>query len=451
MAGEPLAWSLVTQAAWVVPVALLAALAAKAVGQPRIVGALVAGLLLGPAVLGQVAPNLHQRLVTGGYEEHRSLRQYLSDQNELLVKLRSRGFDVEASKDFQAQAVKGLHLRQRAYDEAIALRDRSHALLTLFAAAALALAGGFLLAGPKPAALLGDAGATATGAAVIVVLFSAAAVSLLDHWLTGPEALVGGWALTAIALAAGLPIHAAIAAAGPDDDTPALHAATNRWLILGAWTAAAALIAAYGRPVHAVGVGVFTVCVTTIGLPVAHLLQRKMADAAARDALSLVLIAVLAAVGAAALNVHPLAALAIAALACPIVADTDAPLARRLAELAAPIVALLVVLRIDPVQHFNPWLLLAALVVLGDGKAIGAWIAARFWARRDGEEALHAGASVFAGGAVLLTIAWLLHLRGIIDAPVYTAVVLAELILMIFYRPVLAMAAALRETEQTPA
>lgn len=451
MTGDPLIWSVVAQAAWVAPVALGAALAAEALGQPRIVGAMVAGLLLGTGVLGQLAPHLHQRLVTGGHHERRALQQYEHEQNELLVMLMQRGYDDRGAKVFQDSAVAGIELRQRALDRAVAHRDRARTILMLLAAAALVLAGGLALAEPRPAPQLTGAGLAALGAAVTVALFSAGAVLLLNHWLTSAEAVVGGWALAAVALAAGLPIHAKLEPLTPGDDTPALHAATVRWLALGAWAAAAALIAEYERRYQSLGVLVFTVCVVTIGMHTAHLLRRKIAEAFARDAVSLTLILALAAAGAWTLGVHPLAALAIAALACPIATGPDAALGRRLAGLAAPVVAMMAVLRIDPAHDFNAWLLLAALIVIGDGKAVGAWLAARGLARRDGLAALHLGAATCAGGALLLIVAWLLHARRIIDGPVYTAVVLAELIVMLLYRPVLAMAAAMREAGHAPA
>ncbi len=445
MAGNPLIWSAVAQAAWVVPVALVAAMVAQAVGQPRIVGAMLAGLLLGPAVLGQAAPDWHQWLVVGGHAELRDMRRFEKEVNENMVGLMHRGYSARALKNMQTHAESGIAQRQRAYDRAVATRSGGRSVLMYGAALGLVLAGGLLVAGPRPAPLTADAGAIAAGAAVTVVLFSVAAVTLLGHWVTARQAAVGGWSLVAIALAAGLPIHASHAPAAAGDEHPALHAATVRWLLLGAWSATAALLAVYERPVHALGVVAFAVCVPAIGLPTTRLFERKIGDPVVRDALSVVWVVALGAVAAGASGVHPLAAVAIAALACPFVAGADAPFTRRLVEFAAPVVALLATLHADPARHFGLWLWVVALIVIGDGKALGAWVAARLLARRGGLASLHLGAAASAGGAALLAIAWLLYHRQVIGAPLYTAVVLAELVIMVLYRPMMAMAATLRQ------
>ena len=85
--------------------------------------------------------------------------------------------------------------------------------------------------------------------------------------------------------------------------------------------------------------------------------------------------------------------------------------------------------RVNVVVGISPWLLLAVLIIMCDARALGVWGMTRLLGGRRG---LRYGAVLAIAGPTTLVIAWLLHDLQIIDAAMYSSLLLAALISGLF-------------------
>ena len=105
-------------------------------------------------------------------------------------------------------------------------------------------------------------------------------------------------------------------------------------------------------------------------------------------------------------------------------ADAGPTAGDRLLWFVAPVAAALVAMRVEFAAP-STWLVLVAAVVLGDGRAIGAWLGARLLAGRSTGTGLRVGVANSVGGPLPLAVAFALHAGGIIDPALFAALVLA--------------------------
>lgn len=336
--------------------ALRRAGAGGTLGQPAIVGGLVAGALLGPTLLGRVAPNAHEDLFVGA----RMAREQWSaavvvHEAQAAAELAARVDRVDAAPSQAVQAAEA-EWRSAAWQERRPQRIAAAGL----AALVLLVAGGLR---PAPARLPERVQRID---AVLIGLWSGAFPALgatLAMWLLGEPLLDSGavWALAALAIGPWAldRIDCAIA---EESEEGGLE------LILRAATAATAL--AVLLLLLAVARRTWSLPASTDTLLVAHMAPTALALLAGALVLAIVAGRQLARRSSSA-----------TATRCPPGDNptTTPPLLASRASLAAwalaPLCALAMV-RIELFRDAAPWLIVALAVLGGDGRVAGAFLGA---------------------------------------------------------------------------
>lgn len=443
MDQETLLTGLALQAMWLVPAGLLGGAVAAALGQPRLVGGLLMGLVLSPAVLGHLAPHVDTHLRHANAAEQVELETYAAKRNDMRLKLLSTGITEVAVELFDEVTEEQVAKLQQAADDTAARQRDARRVAVLLAGGLLVLLGGFLLNERKWAAFVPDALGVSGGSLIGVAALLAPAAWLLGRWPTDQAGLLATLGWLAAATVAALPIHLARRV---DDDAGDVHHAAGVLLYALAWVGVATLLGYANGASWPWVAPVFAAAVLVVGRPVAGGLASMTQPGATRDAIVLVFIVVVTAGGVGVLQQAALPMLAIAALAFGVTTtrngEHDSP-ARRLVDLVAPVVGVMIAAQIDYAAHFSGWLLVACVIVAADGKSIGGAVGARLAANRPTGVAMHIGAMLSTGGAVALVVAWLLHDQQVIDSTLLGAIVAAELILLLACRPVVAMARSL--------
>ncbi len=444
-------------AGWLAVVAVVLGLPAGALGVrwglPRLVLPAVVGLLLGPAVLGEAWSEGHRALMTGGCSEH---RVYESRRAALEDELASFADDITPEGADEARAMMAAELEplREAVDTAEADRaDQRRTLTWVFVCAALACCGA--LAGWS------NIRATMTEAALLglFMLLGAGLAAFAGAWVLDRLAVVPDVAdrLPGLVLgcaAVATPIGARLLATfGKDeladviDDRPALvqGAAVMLSMIVFVGLAmttppppesAADTVANVQHLdlVAALATGGLVVVAIIVGFMLHDWRPATGADPPGLTAQ--VVMAVLLGGVAILSGVHPAAAAWVVGLTL-FVAEPGG-LVERLERLVTPVAALLVATRVE-LSQFNVWLLLAALIAFGDGKALGMAMSARLFGGRGWASALRMGATVAAGGIVPLAVALVLLEADLIAQPVFGALVLTTIIAAAMARPIMAM------------
>ncbi len=100
----------------------LGCLAAYRLGTWRFLGGVVAGFLLSPLVLGQIAPDLHRELLIGGASEHRQLQTLIHQREGDRETLEQTGVSKVALEEFDKEThrkLSQLQLRELAAEAAL--------------------------------------------------------------------------------------------------------------------------------------------------------------------------------------------------------------------------------------------------------------------------------------------------------------------------------------------
>lgn len=163
--------ALLTAAAVLLAAGSLGAMLALRLGSTRLVGALIAGILIGPTVLGRAAPQLHRQLLAGAVDESHQLEQARRDAAQAIAAAQSTGVShdyIDRLRTLSAQRLADLAL---ARDKALVQRR----LLTFMSLGlpavlvALYITGARMLAQTRPThVLLASAVLTSALAAAIV-------------------------------------------------------------------------------------------------------------------------------------------------------------------------------------------------------------------------------------------------------------------------------------------
>lgn len=150
-------------------------------GRPAaaVVGGLIAGVLLGPAVLGQSAPRLHERLYVGGIPERHALESLLARQAADRLALQAAPSGAADPDELRARHAAERAPLAAALESARARHRASFAGAVVFLLSLGLAAGAF--AGRRPVALT----PVASIAAALSLAAELLAVALLARWVFG--------------------------------------------------------------------------------------------------------------------------------------------------------------------------------------------------------------------------------------------------------------------------
>lgn len=391
---------------------------AERVGLPAIVGELLTGVLLGPSLLGRLAPGVAGWLVPAGAAQMHLIDAVGQLGLLLLVAVTGTHLDLRSVRR-QGRAALGVSLCGLLIP------------LGLGIALGIALTGTLSAQGPSASPAAGALFPLFLGVAMCLSAIPVIAKTLTDMGLLHRD--IGQLTL----------------AAGMVDDTIG-------WLLLSVVAAAATTGATTGQiGLSFVSVLGFVLLAAVVGRPlVRRVMARATRAASAGPTVAAAVLIILAGSAAThALHMEPIFGAFVAgivlAAAGPAVLERLAPLRTVTLSVLAPLFLATAGLRMDLTALGDPGVLLAALAVLAVailGKFAGAYLGARIsgmgrW------EGLAMGAGMNARGVVEVVVA-LTGLRlGVIDTAGYTVVVLVALVTSLMAPPLLRI--AMNHVEQT--
>lgn len=376
---------------------------ARRIGLPSVAGELSAGVLLGPTVLGRVAPGSMEALFPPG-KPAAMLSGYTLLASVLLLTL--AGLEIDLS---------------------VVLRRRREAALTSFLGVAFPMTLGFVLGLALPASYLVDPGqrllfAVFVGTALSISAMPVIAKTLLDlgffrtdlGLVVMASAMVddlAGWLLFSLLVG---PMH-------------------GQSMSLGALGLRAGLVL------------VFVAVVLGLGRPLADrllsVLDRERMQAPGRVLSAIIVLAVLGAAAAQAIGVHAVFGAFVVSVAVGdsprLRSETRASIHELVSSLFAPVFFAAVGLRVDFVAHFEPLLVLAVVVVACVAKVLGCALGARLggMAPRD---AWAVGFAMNSRGAMEIILALVALEAGLIGQPLFVALVTMALVTSLLSGPVMA-------------
>ena len=419
---------------------------------PGLVGALLAGILLGPTFFGQIWPDAHRRLFVGGTEQWSRLQERSGEfEADLKAMAGVTPVAIELAKQQQAAELRRL---QEQVGEAQDHHQRGLWYVVAVGAIPLVLLRAGLRGLPR-------GGGKGFGAALPVVLgawllsmIAAAGFGLLlirSGWLKVPEADRQLWLIGA-ALGCGavsLPLSLRDKREAIGSAIAELGALAALGITLLVWVVLVGVGGAAGHRVssatdldlgalgdHATGAAI--VCLLCLW-PLRSALRRWPSPT-----LPWILVPALMLVGA----VFGPGAMWLGALASGLALaggprdskdETGQPLDEACRQALEPFVAAFVGLQLNLLTDFDWLLFLLMLIATGDGKAVGAMAAARWMAGRSWWDSLRVGTCLCAGGTVPLIVAYALLEQRIIDAALFCALVLAVAVTATFAGPMLRM------------
>lgn len=380
---------------------------ARRIGLPAVVGELVTGLLLGPSVLGAVAPDVMHWLFPPTAQQMALLDAVGQIGLLLLVALTGTHLDIAAVR------------RQARTAAAVSI---SGLLIPLGLGIGLGFVFAQVLAGPAPSA--SAVFPFFLGVAMCVTAIPVIAKTLIDMGLLHRN--IGQLTL----------------AAGMFDDAVG-------WLLLSLIAAVATTGLGVGTVGGAIaGMAGFVVLAVVVGRPLVRWFAGRMARSGDGGAVTWagVLVVLVGAGTTHALHMEPVFGAFVAGIllgtAGPAVQRGLAPLRTVTLTVLAPIFLATAGLRMDLTTLARPGVLLAAvavLVVAVAGKFAGAYLGARVsglskW------EGLALGAGMNARGVVEVVVAMVGLQTGILDAAGYTVVVLVAIVTSLMAPPLLRFA-----------
>ena len=399
--------------------------AAQRVGLPRIVGGVLAGMLLGPMVLGEISPGAYHYLFAGRYQLFELEQEFLNERHAAREVLEATGVTPVALVEFDAQT--RAELRQMRIDadvrEGPSTPQRVTRALTFAAGAAVLAAVGLAaplrrfrrdVIEPLPTALGSaiTAGVLAACLGWLLIYFRWVEPARPSLWLAG---MAAGCAVAAAPIARRL-----IERLNFDYQSPPPEPPVNGTLPVArhAWNAAA--------------LSVLLAMLAVVVLAAWPVVERSEQWVSRIVPLGY----------AAGALIVLIASMVVAALALQ-----GPPRPRRkpggawsgLFGVGEPLLLAIAGLHLNFTLGFSWLLLLAAWLAFGDGKALGGVLGARLIAGRPWPEAWQIGVLLAPGGATTLLVALLLRQAQVIDHELYAALVLAAVIAALLAGPELSL------------
>ena len=418
-------------------------------GAPRFVGGVIVGLLLGATVLGHVWPSAHQLAIGGGYSQQRAMQEERAKYDRDRAALVDSGVTDVAVDELDAAHRDRTRILRGQMTHAQTRASSRWWDLTLALGSLLLISAGFQARPLRFSELWLPGLPIAIVATALVANFT-----VLGHWLFDNAMyaeLVAALAITCVATA--LPVSPAVRRAlasgqgvHPLVDLPQVALAGAVMLNVVAFIAARLTVYSTSAPVagsraaitYSIVIGAALVALLVVRPVVGWLTTR-----ASRTTRDLVITAIGSClfVGAALPgNAHNAGAYvwpAVLVIALALSAGGRPNFSRRAFDILSPIVAAIIMLRLDITTHLDWLLLLGVLVLYGDVKAIGAMLAARFIANRSWWDSLRLGTALAAGGVVPLMLAAMLHETQLLGDGLFTALALAITITAMLATPML--------------
>ncbi len=406
---------------------------------PRFVGGVVIGLVLGPAVLGNLWPDAYRLAISGEATPelqtawHEEQQQHQRDRAVLI----DSGVTPAAVDELdRAHAERLREIEHRMEAQRSGANDQWR--LTLMALGTLTLLVAGFCARPVRTSELWLIGLPAAVSVMVMIGLVAAAAYRLS---------VGAFELsTVIGLAAGcgaaaLPIAPVVRQRltasdvdRPDTDLPNIVLAAAVMLSAIVWLIAGAAEYRHARwldPGHAAETWLVPAIAAVVLLALVRPVMKRLTGrigATGRDALIvgvgaalIVGMQLIPAHGGGLSHAWPAALLIALALG----ATGEPGFSRRAFDVLAPITAAVVVVRFDVIAHLDWLVLLGVLVLYGDMKALGAMLVVRLLGNRRWWDGLRIGTALAAGGVAPLLAAVMLHEANAIDPTVFAALVLS--------------------------
>ncbi len=170
-----------------------------------VVGGVAAGLLLGPTILGRVAPDVHRAVFTGGVEQYAELRRVVSLNGAEQLAAREARFDELQLAELSREQASRLEDTRVRWQEAQWAHQRSQRGLVAVLVAVM-LAGSAAFAVPRGPGKPSLIGALSVGAWSAALPGGLAWLALRGLWdtpatesaLVAAAVAIGPWALTAV-------------------------------------------------------------------------------------------------------------------------------------------------------------------------------------------------------------------------------------------------------------
>lgn len=433
-------------------------------------GAMIAGLLLGPAVLGQLSPYLYRLAFNGGPEAVRiekQMTEYQASQKQARDKLVESGVSEAAVVEHDADTGKSLQ-QFKADLQKLEDRDREerHNLYYFGAVGWLIIAGlgahlgryRQFIVDALPPTILALALVTLFGAGLLWLLRTA-----LPEYLDQRNLSFDGITMVSVicicaccALPCGNPAIARLKQKdSPIHDLPALASITVVLLALISCGALAVIRYAYHGMDHSeqspttfmIGaVWVVGVTVVMLGLvgPGLRWAFRYFRITDRSWGLRIALGAIFVACLYVGLGSHPIWAALLAAVTLSWTIETPCDnQSPGISDEALPwpgiILAVIAMMEFGDWRQANVLMVLVALVIMGDGKAIGSMLAVRWFGGRSWKEAMRFGVALSAAGPMTVLLMYGLYIQGPINQTLFASLLAAALILAAMNRPVLAL------------
>ncbi|MEX2671106.1 MAG: cation:proton antiporter [Phycisphaeraceae bacterium] len=465
---EPTLWVLVlTQALVLGAAGLVGAWAAGRIGTAPLIGAVLAGILLGPSVLGELAPDAYRFLFVGGGEQLQQIQAFEEQAREAREALVQTGVTEVAVEEHDAVVARELERMRAELEQARGPQDQT---LLIVAMAGIAFV---MLSATRGVSNLGawrprlpTAATIAIGSGSLAAITAAVLVTLLAWfgWFEAPALWIAGIAIGCAASAAPIPPLLLQKPGGRDLDAPLLQ--ISAWCVTFVLLAVIAVLAGPmddgGSDYLLLTAAVLAVVVIAFGVgPIVDAVTDRFiapTSDGSRTPAALVGFALVVTTLLGLAIVGP--TLATVALALFVVAtalrrshNAHATLAgqsdRPAAALFSPMLMALAGVHVHLLVDFDWLLLLAVLIAFGDGKALGALLAGR-GSNLPWSTGLKSGAALAGGSATPIAIILLLLLTGIIDGRAYTALILAALIAAALALPLMRTVDAAAPTLHSP-
>lgn len=450
---------------------------AQRLGTARIVGGLIAGLLIGPTLLGNLAPDAERWLWKGAQTERAAFAS-LEAEYESAVKASIISGVSEIHREILKEEYEPRigEAAMEVVDAESSHRSKTQRLAIL-AAAVFLLAVGRNGLSHDLIRTLPRASFMAIGIFAIPIAGTVVAASIFDmpQDLGGLQLSVAPWipiaAISVLVSSVAVPMNSRLrdgylGHAEPSDAervlaliqlttaivTAVVFLVVVALLVCGRQAAAAAFFKSpppsviglfKAMPIIlAVLVGGFAAALAVTWFASRLFGERNSSEAV--PAVGVLFVAALLAVGGAVYTGLPIILGALAAgLAFGSLANASEIVKRHLAPLAdgiaLPVLCAYIGTRIDLIPHFDWVWVLVALIIFGDGKATGVMLVGRYVCRLDWRASMRMGTILAAGGAVPLIVALMVYEAGVIDQTLFVALVIANAVTAAFAAPVLRM------------
>jgi len=435
--------------------ALLLAWGTDRLCRSPLLGGLLAGLLLSASVAGQGAPGVYDPIFIGGDEAQQRLTETADERAAMRDDLAATGVTGVAVAEFDAATESMLQPIRDQIDARRRVHAAAHAMLTLTLVAGWLVLAGAAVPVHRVLRQMRDAMPLAIGALVGVAMVAAVGATLLGRMAAGEQAQPWFAGLLIVCLVGAVPISRPLGEAldrngDPTDADDPLGLVQAVLIVL---TLIALIALALTRPIEAtttpamnLGDGLASLALLALALAAVNplLRRRRSPIGLALTAATLATLGYVVA-GLPMLVVALAVGLALAPGPGPVKASARLSADPRNSRLGAcravtPVAAAALAMH----TSFDGWswgLWLVVLIAAGDGKAISVWVLGKLFGGRTWTATLPLAGAAAVGGLAPVAVGYVLLTAGIIDHPLFAALVIATVTMELLLRPLVRIVA----------